>query len=154
MPRDAAVATAMTTDVLSLRGDSTVETAMQAMVDRGVDGAPVVDDDGHVVGMLTTSDLIVRESRLHFPTVISILSVTVEVPGRHFDDDVQKALGATVSEVMNTDAITIGVDDTIEQAATSMHDHDVSRLPVVDAEGRLAGIVGRTDILRSILADR
>jgi CBS domain-containing protein len=154
MPRDAAVATAMTTDVLSLRGDSTVETALQAMVDRGVDGAPVVDDDGHVVGMLTTSDLIVRESRLHFPTVISILSVTVEVPGRHFGDDVQKALGATVSEVMNTDAITIGVDDTIEQAATSMHDHDVSRLPVVDAEGRLAGIVGRTDILRSILADR
>lgn len=154
MPRDATVASAMTTEVLSLLGDATVETAMRTMVDRGIDGAPVLDGDGRVVGMLTTSDLIVRESRLHFPTVVSILSVTVEVPGRHFDDDVQKALGATVAEVMNPEPVTVRASDTIEQAATLMHDHDVSRLPVVDADGRLVGIVARSDILRSILADR
>lgn len=154
MPRDATVATAMTSDVVSLRGDSTVEAAMRTMVERGIDGAPVIDDDRRVVGMLTTSDLIVRESRLHFPTVVSILSVTVELPGRHFDDDVQKALGATVAEVMHEKPITVAADATIEQAATLMHDHDVSRLPVVDGAGRLVGIVARTDILRSILADR
>lgn len=153
MPPDAAVASVMTTDVLSFRGDTTVEAAMRAMVDRRVNGAPVVDDDGHVIGVITTSDLIVRESRLHFPTVISILSVTVELPGRNFDEDVHKALGATVAEVMNDDPITITADDTVEQAATLMHRHDVSRLPILDTEGRLTGVVARADIMRSILAD-
>ena len=112
------------------------------------------DADGAVVGMLSTADLIVQESRLHFPTVISLLGATLELPSakRHFDDDLRRVLGSTVREVMQADPITIGVDDTVEEAATLLHDHDVSRLPVV-GDGGLVGIVGRVDILRGILRD-
>ena len=53
---------------------------MQRLVDRGVDGAPVVDAAGTVVGMLSTGDLIVQETQLHFPTVISFLGGHVELP--------------------------------------------------------------------------
>jgi CBS domain-containing protein len=143
----------MTTEVLTFSPDETVSDAMAALVDQGIDGAPVVS--GHeVVGMLSTSDLIVQESKLHFPTVISILGATLELPGakRQFDDDLRRTLGGTVGEVMEADPIIVGIDDTVEHAATLLHEHDVSRLPVVD-DGAMVGIVSRADIIREILRD-
>ena len=154
MPRDTPVAQYMTTEVLSFTPSDNVQEAMQAMVDRGVDGAPVVDESGVVVGMLTTGDLIVQESQLHFPTVISFLGATLERPSakKHFDEDIRRALGATVGEVMSEDPRTIAEDETLEAAATVMHDHDVSRLPVVRG-GLLVGIIARSDIVRAIVTD-
>lgn len=153
MPRNAKVGDVMTTDVLSFAPSDNVQTAMQAMVERGVDGAPVVDGDNRVVGVLSTGDLIVQESRLHLPTVISLFGAYLELPSsaRHFDHDIEKALGADVVEVMHDKPITITADQTMQDAATAMHDHEVSRLPVVDDDGRLVGIVGRADILRIII---
>ncbi|MBV9952632.1 MAG: CBS domain-containing protein [Acidimicrobiia bacterium] len=154
MPRDTPVAQYMTTDVLSFSPDDNVQEAMQALVDRGIDGAPVVDGSGVVVGLLTTGDLIVQESQLHFPTVLSFLGATLERPSakKHFDEDIRRALGATVGEVMTADPHTIGEDETLEAAATVMHDHDVSRLPVVRG-GLLVGIIARSDIVRAIVTD-
>jgi CBS domain-containing protein len=156
MPRDNPVSTVMTTEVVTLApGDNAYE-AMEKMVAAGVDGAPVVDEHGAVVGILSTGDLIVQESRLHFPTVLSIFGATIELPSekRHFEEDLRKALGSTVADVMQADPITIGADDSVEEAATLMHEHDISRLPVIGDTG-LVGIVARVDILRGILsADR
>ena len=156
MPRENPVSTVMTTEVVTLSpGDNAYE-AMEKMVAAGVDGAPVVDTDGSVVGILSTGDLIVQESRLHFPTVVSILGATIELPGekRHFEEDLRKALGSTVADVMQHDPITIDAADSVEEAATLMHEHDISRLPVISDSG-LVGIVARVDILRAIIsADR
>lgn len=156
MPRENPVSTVMTVEVVTLSpGDNAYE-AMEKLVAAGVDGAPVVDLDGSVVGILSTGDLIVQESRLHFPTVVSILGATFELPGekRHFEEDLRKALGSTVADVMQADPITIGADDSVEEAATLMHEHDISRLPVIGDSG-LVGIVARVDILRAIIsADR
>lgn len=152
MPADIPVRDVMTTDVVTFHVDDDVRTAMQTLVDRGVDGGPVVDDDGSVVGVLTTGDLIVRQSRLHFPSVIVFLGASFEIGRRRdFDDDLEKVLGSSVREVMNEPAITCRSDTTLEEAATLMHDHRVARLPVVD-DGRLVGIVSRVDLLRGALA--
>ena len=155
MPRSMPVSSVMTTDVLTFSPDDTVEAAMKAMVERNVDGAPVVDPFGKVVGMLTTGDLILQESQVHAPTVISLFGAYLELPSdyRRFEKDLRKALGGQVSEVMHADPVTVADTDTLETAATLMHDHDVARLPVVRDE-RLVGIIGRTDILRAILTDR
>lgn len=154
MSRQSPVSEVMTTDVLTFSPDENVAHAMEVLVDRGIDGAPVVGADGGVVGMLSTGDLIVQESRLHFPTVISILGATLELPGakKQFDDDLRRTLGSTVGQVMQADPVTIGADDTVEEAATLLHEHDISRLPVV-ADTGLVGIVSRVDILRAILRD-
>jgi CBS domain-containing protein len=154
MARSTPVSSVMTTDVLAFSPDDNVRDAMRRMVDRGIDGAPVLDAGGALVGMLTSSDLIVQEAKIHFPTVVSILGATIERPKEkeRFDKDMEKALGASVGEVMHSDAVSIGPEDTIEDAATLMHDHDVSRLPVVGDSG-LVGIIGRTDILRAIIRE-
>ncbi len=154
MSRQSPVSTVMTTEVLTFAPDDAVAEAMRVMVDREIDGTPVVDENGTVVGMLSTGDLIVGESRLHFPTVISLLGATLELPSakRTFDEDLRRVLGSTVGDVMHADPITIAADDTIEEAATLLHEHDISRIPVIGDAG-LVGIVSRTDIIREILRD-
>ncbi|MCU0270111.1 MAG: CBS domain-containing protein [Acidimicrobiales bacterium] len=154
MPRDLPVREVMTTGVLSFTPDQNVRDAMALLLERNVDAGPVVDADGAVVGMLSTGDLILQEAELHYPTVIAFLGATLESPKekRRFDEELAKALGATVAEVMTRDVVSIGPDETVERAATLMHDEDASRLPVVDGD-RLVGIIARGDIVRMILAD-
>jgi len=155
MNRDLPVSSIMTTEVVSLPVDQPIKDAMQVLVDKGIDGAPVVDDGGKVVGMLSTGDLIVQDARLHGPTAISILGAYIELPGsRHrFEEDFEKAASATVGDSMDDEPVTISADETVETAATLMHDEDVSRIPVIDGAGLLVGIVARGDILRSIVED-
>ena len=144
----------MTTDVLMFAPDDNVGDAMAQLVDRGIDGAPVVTSDNEVVGIISTGDLIVQETELHVPTIISLFGATLELPSahKHFEDDLRKTLGATVADVMQPDPYTIGPDETIEAAATKLHEHKVSRLPVVGALG-LVGIISRVDVLREIIRD-
>src|SRR4051812_30291718 len=134
MPRDTLVRTVMTTDVLSFRPEDKVEDAYRRMTERGVDGGPVVDEDGGVVGMLTTDDLLVQETRLHYPTVISLLGGEIGLPSSKggFEEELRKAVGANVGDVMTDKVQTCAPDDTLERAATLMHEKDVSRLPVTE----------------------
>jgi CBS domain-containing protein len=151
--RDVPVHEMMTADVVCFQPDENVQAAMKVLVDRGVDAGPVVDAAGQVVGMLSTGDLIVEEARVHFPTVVNFLGVNVTWGLKHkeMDEAVAKALGATVGEVMTAEPQTVGVDDCVEDAATVMHDHNVSRLPVVDGDGALVGIISRGDIVKAIV---
>ena len=151
--REMPVSEVMTTDVLTFGPDQNVQEAMQQLVARSVDAGPVVDATGAVVGMLSTGDLIVEEARVHFPTVVNFLGVNVTWPFEHqdLDDTMAKALGASVGEVMTAAPVTIEASASVEDAATVMHDNDLSRLPVVDG-GRLVGLIARGDIVKAIVA--
>ncbi len=154
MPRTTLVREVMTTDVLTFRPEDTVEDAYRRLSERGVDGGPVVDEDGGVVGMLTTGDLLVQETKLHYPTVVSLFGAYLELPSSHrkFEQELRKAVGANVADVMTERADACSPDDTLERAATLMHQNDVSRLPVTEG-GRLVGIVARGDVLRAIMGE-
>jgi CBS domain-containing protein len=154
MLRELPVSELMTTEVLTFSPADNVRDAMRSLLRRDVDGAPVVDD-GVVVGMLSTSDLIVEEARIHLPTVVTLLGAYLELPSskKRFDADMEKALGSTVGEVMTSGAHTIGPDATVEHAATIMHEQTVDRIAVIDADGSLVGIIARGDIVREIVRE-
>lgn len=147
------VADHMTADVLTFRVDDPVPDAVRRMVERGVDGAPVVDERGRLVGMLSASDVMVQDAHLHLPTIVTLFGVSVEMPGAaaRYDHDIRRALASTVGELMVPDPIVIRSDASMTDAATAMHDADVSRLPVVDDLGNVIGIVARGDVLRSLV---
>lgn len=155
MLREVPVREVMATDVLTFAPGDNVTDAMRALLVRDVDAAPVVDEDGTIVGLLSTADLIVEEARVHLPTVITLLGAYIELPSskKKFDKDVEKALGSTVGEVMGDAAPTLSPDDTVEYAATIMHEEGADRLPVIDEDGALVGIVARGDIVRAIVRD-
>ncbi len=153
MPRQMLVREVMTTDVVTFAPDETVEVATRRLLERDVDGAPVVDAEGQVIGMLSSDDLLVQETQLHYPTVFSLFGAYLELPSSHrrFEAELRRAIAAVVSDVMERDPITCVPDDTLERAATLMHERKVSRLPVIDGD-RLVGIVARGDLLRALMA--
>jgi CBS domain-containing protein len=152
MPRTMLVREVMTTDVLTFRPEESVEDAYRRLSERGVDGGPVVYENGEVVGMLTTDDLLVQETKLHYPTVVSLFGAYLELPSSHrkFEHELRKAVGASVGDVMTEHVESCSPDDTLERAATLMHEHDLSRVPVTES-GKLVGLVARGDILRAVM---
>ena len=152
MPRALPIREIMTSPAITLLPDATVEDAINLLVESSISGAPVVDADGRLVGLLDDDDLIVSEARLHAPTTIEILGAYIPLPGdlRRFNDEVRQALGRTVEEVMDDEPAALGEDATVEDAATLLHDRGVSRLPVVDADHKVIGIVTKGDLLKAL----
>lgn len=152
MPRELAVTAVMSTEVISVTADTSIEDAVALLGHHHISGAPVVDDGGRLIGLLDDSDLIVSDARLHAPTVIEILGAYFPLPGeRHrFDEDVRHALASTVGELMEDDPPSVLVTATVEDVATVIHDRGVSRVPVVDDTGRVVGIVTRGDLVAAM----
>ncbi|HEV3401455.1 MAG TPA: CBS domain-containing protein, partial [Acidimicrobiales bacterium] len=151
VPRTTLVRQVMTTDVLTFRLTDTVETAAKALSERHLGGAPVVDDDGRLIGLIEDDDLIVQEARIHFPTVVSVLGAYLELPSSasRMETELRKAVGSSVGDVMDPEPPTCSPDDSLETVATIMHERAASRLPVIE-DGRLVGIVSRGDLVRDI----
>ena len=142
----------MVAPVTTLTADATIEEATALLVDAGIGGAPVVDDDGRLVGLLDDSDLILSEARLHAPTTIEILGAYIPLPGerRRFSEELRHALGQTVGEVMDDHPPWVDRTATVEDVATLLHDRNVSRVPVIDNDRRVVGIVSRGDLVRAL----
>lgn len=141
-------------DVLSFTPDTKIEDAARALSERRLGGAPVVDAAGRVVGLLEDDDLIVQETRLHAPTVLTVLGAYIPIPDRGHDlgEELRKAVGLTVEQVMDADPDVCREDDTLERVATVLHEKHLSRLPVVADDGTLVGIVSRGDLVRALLS--
>ena len=152
MTGDATVSTIMTTDVVTLSPEQTVPEAADVLADHRIGAAPVVDG-GKLVGLLRDEDLIVSEAKLHVPTVIQFLGADLVWPGseKRWEAELKKAAGSTVADVMTTDVPTVSPSDSIEAAATLMHDGNVSHVCVTEGE-RLVGIVARGDLVRHLAA--
>ena len=152
MPRDLPVTDVMSSPAITLSPDTTVEEAIGVLVDAGIEGAPVVDAEGRLVGLLDDDDLIVSEARLHAPTTIEILGAYIPIPGdlKRFNDEVRQALGRTVAEVMDTDVPTVTTTATVEDVATILHDRGVSRVTVLDDAGDVVGVATRGDLVKAL----
>ena len=107
-----------------------------------VSAFPVLDAHGRVTGVVSEADLMVKEAMLGEPGgVAGFLAGLVHHGAR------AKAGGVTAADLMTSPAVTIGPDDTVEHAAMLMYDRKVKRIPVIAQDGRLVGIISRTDVL-------
>lgn len=140
------VAELMTHDVVTVTPDTTFRDAVRLLEDRRVDTLPVVTDDRKVVGVLTASDLLLKEEISEGPRGVPGL------PWQRRRDRVRGA-GTTVRQCMSTELVTVDPDTSFCAAARTMHRHHVGGLPVVDRDRRLIGIVTRSDLLKVYLCD-
>ena len=144
------VADLMRADVPTLaRGDSVAKVA-KLISDAQVPGLAVVDD-GEIVGIVTESDLVTRQSDFTPPGVISVLDAvfTTDV-GWDYDDEVRRALALTAGDLMTHPVYSIRDRATLAEVATLMHQFRVNPVPVVDDAGRIVGLVSRADLVRVI----
>ncbi len=114
----------MTTGVVTVRPEATINDAIELMLARRVSGLPVVDRDGFLVGVISE---------------FALLAMAYD----------QQMTEQTVNEHMTRDVIAVELDDKISQMADQFIVHRVRRLPVVD-DGRLVGLISRVDVLRAL----
>ena len=139
---NASVKDVMTTQVVWVEHDTPFAAIAASLRQFRVNAFPVLDDGGHVIGVVSESDLLAKlaldggEGRM--PGMIT---------GLLHQHEMEKARGVTAEDLMTSPAATVSPDDTVENAARLMYVRRVKRLPVIDADGRLAGIVSRADVL-------
>ncbi|MCU1430269.1 MAG: hypothetical protein JWL83_4269 [Actinomycetia bacterium] len=152
MPGTTLVRNVMTLNAMTLRPEQAITDAADILAEHRFGGMPVVDGSGHLLGLLRDEDLIVSEARVHVPTFITLLGATIPVPGtmHHLEEELHKFAGATVEDVMDKECPTIGPDDTLEDLASMMWEHDVTHVPVIDNDRKVLGIVARGDLVRFI----
>jgi CBS-domain-containing membrane protein len=134
----------MSKNVVSVKRDADLHEAARILSEHGISGMPVVDDNSRVVGVISEADILVLAGMKKGHNFKDILRNILgePVPARSGGDK--------VGDVMNIPPITSTVDDDIAEVARVLDEKRIKRLPVVDAEGRLIGIISRADIVKAI----
>ncbi|NJK70407.1 MAG: CBS domain-containing protein [Microcoleus sp. CSU_2_2] len=148
------VADLMTREPILARSEMSVKEAIKILADRRISGLPVVDEDDLLIGIISETDLMWQETGATPPAYIMVLDsvIYLENPSR-YEQELHKALGQTVGEVMSRDPISIAPEKSIQEAAKLLHDRNIHRLPVLDPAGKVIGILTRGDIVRAMVAE-
>jgi CBS domain-containing protein len=148
------VADVMSREPILARPEMPLNEAIKILAERRISGLPVVDENDLLVGVISETDLMWRETGVTPPAYIMVLDsvIYLENPSR-YERELHKALGQTVGEAMSKEPVTIGPDKSVQEAAKLMHDRSIHRLPVVDTAGKVIGILTRGDIIRWMAAE-
>jgi len=140
----------MTTEVITVRMDTTVNELAEILWKNRISGAPVLDDDGNVVAVVTENDLIDQSKKFHIPTMISLLdSVIFLESSKKTEEEIKKMAGNTVRDICAKKLVSVSENAGMDEIATIMAENNVHTLPVMQ-DGRLIGVIGKTDIIRTI----
>lgn len=136
----------MTTSVLAARDDAGYKELAAFMRDHHVSAVPVVDGGHRVLGVVSTADLLLK---------LADPDPEEGYTGEPFRERLAriKSTGTTARELMTSPAVTVTADTAPREAAGLMRRHGFRRLPVVDGDGRLVGLVGRSDLLHVYAVD-
>ncbi|MCK1823482.1 CBS domain-containing protein [Streptomyces sp. XM83C] len=144
------VGSVMTTDVVRATYGTPFKEVARLLAEHGVSGLPVVDEDGKVVGVVSETDLLARQADAARPEERP-KRWRIPLPRRSAHRRAARARARTAGRLMSTPPVTVHADVTVAEAARTMARHRVERLPVVDDEDRLVGIVTRRDLLAVFL---
>lgn len=139
----------MTTNVLTVQPDTAIKDVAARLMQRRVSGAPVVDANGLVVGVVSEGDLIRRagaESERHPSWWLTLLSAPEDRALAYV-----KSHGGTAGDVMTRDVVAAEESTSLEEIARTLSKHNIKRVPIL-RDGKLAGIVSRADLLRGLAA--
>ncbi len=139
-----AVKDVMTANVVSVRKYDDISHVIQTVSELNIGGLPVVDDENHVVGIISEADILSAMGIEKEPTFRDVLKHLI---GESLPE---RKLGDIVGDIMTSPVVTVRFDEDISVAAQAMHEKRIRRIPVVDGENRLLGIVSRRDIIRAI----
>ncbi len=141
----------MTTRIETVTADTRIEVLARLFTQKRVSGFPVVDEAGALIGVVTESDLIHRDERLHIPTVFTLFDAVISLGGeKRFEEELKRLVATTVGEIMTREPITVSPEATTSDIATIMGEHRAHTLPVVDGEGVLVGVLGKIDLIKAM----
>jgi CBS domain-containing protein len=143
----------MTKEVKTVSPETEITKAAKLLLSERINGVPVVNKTGELVGILCQSDLIAQQKSIPIPSLFTLLDGYIPLTLlNRLDREVEKMVATKVANAMTPDPITVNSDNDIEKVAGLMVEKNYHTLPVVD-DGKLVGIVGKEDVLRTLLAE-
>jgi CBS domain-containing protein len=143
----------MTREVKTVHPETEIIQAAKLLLSERINGVPVVNQAGELVGILCQSDLIAQQKSIPIPSLFTLLDGYIPLTLlNRLDREVEKIAATTVANAMTPNPITVDSDTDIEKVAALMVEKNYHTLPVVDG-GQLVGIVGKEDVLRTLLVE-
>jgi CBS domain-containing protein len=143
----------MDPDPATVAPETRVEELLAVLREHELPGVPVVDGDGRCAGIVTEADLVLRDDQgdLHLPHYVNLFGGTVflESLGR-YEQQLRDAFASTAGDMMTREPDTVASNATAKEAARLIHETGHNRLPVVDEDGQLVGLVTRLDVLGAL----
>ena len=141
----------MTTDVISVSPETEIVQAARILLEKRINGLPVLDTKGRVVGIICQSDLVVQQKSVPIPSLFSLLDGFMPLTSlKRIEKEVEKIAALTVAQAMTPKPTTVTPETGIEEVASLMVDKGFHTLPVVQ-DGKLVGVVGKEDVLKTLL---
>jgi len=148
------VAEVMSRDPIAVSPQTPIREAMKILAERRISGLLVINDAGKLVGIISETDLLWQQTGVEPPVYIVFLDsvIYLENPAR-YDQELHKALGQTVGEVMTREPVVVKPDQPLRKAAKLMQDKSLRRLAVTDKQGKVIGVLTAGDIVRAMIAE-
>ena len=141
----------MTRELITVSPETEIVHATKLLLENRINGVPVTDETGKLVGVLCQSDLIAQQKKLPIPSFFTLLNGLIPlISKKQLEKQVRKIAAITVAQAMTPNPVTVQPDMNIEEVAALMVDRNFHTIPVVD-EGELVGIVGKEDMLRTLI---
>ncbi len=140
----------MTKKVITVNEDLPVRKLAKILSENRISGAPVVNDEGTVVGVVTESDLIDQAKKIHIPTVVAIFDAFLYLENpEHLEKELKKMAASTAGDISTRKFASVTEETPLDEMATMMAEENVHTLPVLE-DGHLVGVIGKSDIIRTL----
>ena len=141
----------MTRKLITVSPETEITQAARLLLENRINGVPVVDGSGRLVGILCQSDLISQQKTLPIPSLFTFLDGYIPLASnKQIEKEARKIAAITVAQAMTPDPVVVNPETSIQTVAALMVDNNFHSLPVVE-DGRLVGIVGKEDVLKTLL---
>lgn len=141
----------MNKDVIAVKAGDNVENVVRILLENKISGVPVTDEESKVIGIVSEADLIYPEKSLHLPAFIPILDGIIFLESfKKLEKEIKKMTAYKVEDVMVKKVITVNEDTEVEEVVNILIDKKINRVPVVNEDDKLVGIITRSNILKHI----
>ena len=140
----------MTEEVITVTRDTSIKTLSGLFIKHKVNGFPVLDQEGELIGIVTEKNLIEQNKNLHIPTVIALFDAVIYLEsGKKFEEEVKLYNATLVKDIYTPNVVTVSPDTGIDEIASLMAEKSVHSIPVVDGKTTV-GIIGKLDIIKGL----
>ncbi len=143
----------MTTDVITVTEDTNINDVSKIFVEKNISGVPVVDAEGRAVGVISECDVVYKQKPVRPPLFIHLLDGLIPIDRKDFLEDMKRIAAYKVGDLMSKPAICAHVDTPVSELAELMIDKKINRIPIVDDQKKVVGVVSRHDIVRSMVTE-
>jgi len=140
----------MKQDVVTITPETSVEEIGRLFIEKGISGAPVVLQNGSLLGIVTENDLISQNKKFHIPTILRIFDAFIPMESSSkVEKEIKKMTASTAAEICTKEVITVKEETPLSEVATIMADKKIHLIPVMK-DDRIVGIIGKKDVIKGV----